>query len=94
MPLFDAIKTLAGPTHHLVFDPVHRLASFQLRTQYRSLLADKSTFLSQQRSLASQTPHSIEPQTTDNKPNSRQYGPVRAPCVRIDVASSREYLFE
>ncbi len=79
MPLLDAIKTLAGPTHHLVFDPVHRLASFQLRAQYRSLLADELTFLGQQRSLsrASQTPQSIEPQTTDSKPNPRQYGPVR-----------------
>ncbi len=39
MTLVDALKTLAGPTHHLVIDPVHRLASFQVRGNYRLLMA-------------------------------------------------------
>ncbi len=39
MPLIDALKVLAGPTHHLVIDPVHRLASFQVRGNYKLLLA-------------------------------------------------------
>jgi conjugative transfer region protein (TIGR03748 family) len=33
----EALKTLAGPAHTLVIDPVHRLVSFELRQRYASL---------------------------------------------------------
>lgn len=66
MPLLDAIKTLAGPTHHLVFDPVHRLASFQLREQYRSLLAELLPLPGPQQFLSPIPPkqHPRDPQAT------------------------------
>jgi len=36
---FDgALKTLAGPAHYLVVDPVHRLVSFELREPYDGLV--------------------------------------------------------
>ena len=37
MRLDEALKTLAGPAHTLVIDPVHRLVSFELRQRYASL---------------------------------------------------------
>lgn len=37
MRLDEALKTLAGPAHILVIDPVHRLVSFELRQRYASL---------------------------------------------------------
>ncbi|MGH8565756.1 MAG: FimV/HubP family polar landmark protein [Gammaproteobacteria bacterium] len=37
MRLDEALKTLAGPAHTLVIDPVHRLVSFELRARYASL---------------------------------------------------------
>ncbi len=38
MRLDEALKTLAGPAHYLVVDPVHRLVSFELREPYRGLV--------------------------------------------------------
>jgi FimV-like protein len=38
MRLDEALKTLAGPTHTLVVDPVHRLVSFELRAPYDGLV--------------------------------------------------------
>jgi FimV-like protein len=40
MTFVEALKTLAGLTHHLVIDPVHRLASFQVRETYRALITE------------------------------------------------------
>lgn len=37
MRLDEALKTLAGPAHTLVIDPVHRLVSLELRERYASL---------------------------------------------------------
>ncbi len=37
MRLDEALKTLAGPAHYLVVDPVHRLVSFDLREEYQAL---------------------------------------------------------
>ncbi|MGH8490231.1 MAG: FimV/HubP family polar landmark protein, partial [Gammaproteobacteria bacterium] len=38
MRLDEALKTLAGPAHYLVVDPVHRLVSFELREPYQGLV--------------------------------------------------------
>jgi conjugative transfer region protein (TIGR03748 family) len=38
MRLDEALKTLAGPAHTLVVDPVHRLVSFELRAPYDGLV--------------------------------------------------------
>jgi len=38
MRLDEALKTLAGPAHYLVTDPVHRLVSFELREEYQALI--------------------------------------------------------
>ncbi|MGH8651414.1 MAG: FimV/HubP family polar landmark protein [Gammaproteobacteria bacterium] len=38
MRLDEALKTLAGPAHYLVVDPVHRLVSFELREEYQALV--------------------------------------------------------
>ncbi|MGH8655780.1 MAG: FimV/HubP family polar landmark protein [Gammaproteobacteria bacterium] len=38
MRLDEALKTLAGPAHYLVIDPVHRLVSFELREGYQALI--------------------------------------------------------
>ncbi|MGH8614033.1 MAG: FimV/HubP family polar landmark protein [Gammaproteobacteria bacterium] len=38
MRLDEALKTLAGPAHYLAVDPVHRLVSFELREEYRTLV--------------------------------------------------------
>lgn len=41
MRLDEALKTLAGPAHTLVIDPLHRLVSFELKASYRALVADQ-----------------------------------------------------
>lgn len=38
MRLDEALKTLAGPAHYLVVDPVHRLVSFEPREEYYALV--------------------------------------------------------
>ncbi len=38
MRLDEALKTLAGPAHYLVVDPMHRLVSFDLREEYQALV--------------------------------------------------------
>ena len=42
MRLDEALKTLAGPAHYLVVDPVHRLVSFELREPYQGLVQTRA----------------------------------------------------
>ena len=43
MRLDEALKTLAGPAHYLVVDPVHRLVSFEPREDHQALVGVENT---------------------------------------------------
>jgi type IV pili sensor histidine kinase/response regulator len=69
MSLLDALKTLAGPTHYLVIDPVHRLISFQVRHNYKLLLAGRGLESSAlPRTEASNNPRVAEEHRRDHTP--------------------------
>ncbi len=88
MRLDEALKTLAGPAHYLVLDPVHRLVSFELRQEYRALIGGgapgrpepSTTELFQSNSVApdlAAAANGFESITaTDGTPGTRRIGPI------------------